>query len=106
VNLAPDVAKYRVSLAASLTALTHHRREAVEQFQKAIELDPWNTGAYLQFGELYEAMQLPWRAQPLYSKILEIDPDHVLAHQRLARIDAKEKKKKAPRMARLFSKKS
>lgn len=106
VNLAPDVAKYRVSLAASLTALTHHRREAVEQFQKAIELDPWNTGAYLQFGELYEAMQLPWRAQPLYSKILEIDPDHVLAHQRLARIDAKEKKKKAPRMAHLFSKKS
>jgi tetratricopeptide (TPR) repeat protein len=106
VNLAPDVARYRVSLAASLAALAHHRREAVEQFQKAIELDPWNTGAYLQFGELYEAMQLPWRAQPLYSKVLEIDPEHALARQRLARINGTEKKKTAPRVARLFSKKS
>jgi curved DNA-binding protein CbpA len=106
VNLAPEVAKHRVSLAASLAAVTHHRREAAEQFQKAIELDQWNTGAYLQFGELYEAMQLPWRAKPLYSKVLEIDPEHALARQRLARNDGQEKKKSAPRMARIFSKKS
>jgi tetratricopeptide (TPR) repeat protein len=107
VTYSPDVAKYRVSLATSLAALPHHRREAVEHFQKAIELDQWNTDAYLQCGELYEIMQLPWRAASLYSKILEFDPGHVLARQRLARSESKDtaKSKKKPRLARLFSKK-
>jgi tetratricopeptide (TPR) repeat protein len=105
VNIAPEVAKYRVSLATSMTAVPHYRREAVEHFQKAIELDQWNTEAYLNFGELYELLQLPWRAASLYSKILEFDPGHTLARQRLARSEAKEKKKNAPRLARLFSRK-
>lgn len=105
VNIAPEVAKYRVSLATSMTAVPHYRREAVEHFQKAIQLDQWNTEAYLNFGELYELLQLPWRAASLYSKILEFDPGHTLARQRLVRSEAKEKKKKAPRMARLFSRK-
>jgi curved DNA-binding protein CbpA len=107
VTISPDVAKYRVSLATSLAALPHHRREAVEHFQKAIELDQWNTDAYLQCGELYEVMQLPWRAASLYAKILEFDPGHVLARQRLARSESKDtaKSKKKPRLARLFSKK-
>jgi tetratricopeptide (TPR) repeat protein len=105
VNIAPEVAKYRVSLAANLANVAHHRREAAEHFQKAIELDQWNINAHLQFGHLYEVMQLPWRAEKLYSKVLEIDPDHALARQRLKRMEAKEQKKTAPRMARLFSKK-
>lgn len=105
VVIAPEVAKYRVSLASSMTAVPHYRREAVEHFQKAIELDQWNTEAYLNFGELYELLQLPWRAASLYSKILEFDPGHTLARQRLARSEAKEKKKSAPRLARLFSRK-
>jgi hypothetical protein len=66
VNLAPEMAKYRVSLACSLAALKHFRREAVEQFQKAIELDQWNPMAYLQLGELYETMQLPWRRAAVF----------------------------------------
>jgi hypothetical protein len=47
----------------------------------------------VRLGELYEAMQLPWRAAPLYSKILEIDPIHDVARQRLAMIDDKKDKK-------------
>ena len=105
VKLAPDVAKHRVSLGACLSSLSHHRREAIEHFEKAIELDPWNTGAYLQFGELYEAMQLPWRAEPLYAKILEYDPVHKLARQRLARVSSKEKKKGAGKLVGIFTKK-
>jgi len=52
-------------------------------------------------------MQLPWRAASLYAKILEFDPGHVLARQRLARSESKDtaKSKKKPRLARLFSKK-
>jgi tetratricopeptide (TPR) repeat protein len=108
VNLAPDVAKYHASLAASLMMQTHHRREAVQHFEKAIELDPWNAGTYVKFAELHEAMQLPWRAEPLYFKVLEIDPENFLAKQGLARIRLAEKKSKvskASKMAGIFSKK-
>jgi curved DNA-binding protein CbpA len=105
VSLAPEVAKYHASLAISLATLNHFRREAVEHFQRAIELDRWNPLTYLQLGELYEAMQLPWRAGPLYSKILEMDPIHDVARQRLAAIDDKANKNERLATASLFSKK-
>jgi tetratricopeptide (TPR) repeat protein len=105
VNLAPEVARYHASLAASLATLSHFRRDAVEHFQRAIELDQWGPFAYLQLGELFEAMQLPWRAGPLYSKVLEMDPGHSVARQRLAVIDGKANKKAGLAMSSLFSKK-
>jgi curved DNA-binding protein CbpA len=105
VSLAPEVAKYHASLAISLATLNHFRREAVEHFQRAIELDRWNPLTYLQLGELYEAMQLPWRAGPLYSKILEMDPLHDVARQRLAAMDDKANKNERLATASLFSKK-
>jgi curved DNA-binding protein CbpA len=105
VTFAPEVAKYRFQLASHLALLPHHHREAVEHFQKGAELDPWNTAGYLQFGELFEIMKLPWRAAALYSKILELDPGNAVARQRLARAQGKEKKNKKPVVARLFSRK-
>jgi tetratricopeptide (TPR) repeat protein len=105
VSLAPEVAKCHASLAISLATLNHFRREAVEHFQRAIELDQWNPLTYLQLAELYEAMQLPWRAAPLYSKILEMDPIHDVARQRLAAIDDKTNKNARLATASLFSKK-
>jgi hypothetical protein len=114
VNLAPGVAKYHASLAASLATATHHRREAIQHFEKAIELDPWNPGPFLKFAELHEVTQLPWRAEPLYHKVLEIDPENFLAKQGLARIRLAEKKAKVSKpskvskiskMAGIFSKK-
>jgi tetratricopeptide (TPR) repeat protein len=105
VNLSPEVAKYPVVLANSLATLNHFRRDAVEHFQRAIELDQWDTLAYLQLGQLYEAMQLPWRVGPLYSKVLEMDSGHSVARQRLAAIDDQANKKARLAMASLFSKK-
>jgi tetratricopeptide (TPR) repeat protein len=105
VNLAPEIAKYHVSLATSLATLNHFRREAVEHFQKAIELDQWDPLAYLQLGELYETLQLPWRAGPLYSKVLEMDPGHGVARQSLAPIDDSANKKSRLPMVSLFGKK-
>ncbi len=111
VNQAPDVATYHASLAGSLMMQTHRRREAVQHFEKAIELDPWNAGPFLKFAELHEAMQLPWRAEPLYHKVLQIDPKNFLAKQGLARIRLAEKKNemakpsKVSKMAGIFSKK-
>jgi tetratricopeptide (TPR) repeat protein len=108
VRIAPNVARYRAMLARSLAAVKQYRREAIEEFHKAIELDPLSTSTRLQFGQLYEDMQLPWRARPLYQKILEIDPTHTEARERLRAIDAKEGKKApkaSPLVSRLFSRK-
>jgi tetratricopeptide (TPR) repeat protein len=102
VHNAPAAAKYRVLLAGGLMLNEGQRWEAVQQFEKAIELDPFDSDAYLQFGALYEEMRLPWRARPLYLKVLEMDPNHSVAKARIARLVADERKKPASKTARIF----
>ncbi|HVH73053.1 MAG TPA: DnaJ domain-containing protein [Candidatus Dormibacteraeota bacterium] len=88
VEIAPDVAQYHAILARGLAAGPQDRQEAIQQFEKAIELDAGNTSVYFQFAELYEEMRLPSRAIPLYRKILEIDPEHSKARERLRRLES------------------
>jgi tetratricopeptide (TPR) repeat protein len=88
VEIAPNVAKHHAMLARSLAAFPQYRQDAIRHFSLAIELDEWNTSTYFQFGELYEVMQLPWRAVPLYRRILEIDPEHAKAIERLAAVES------------------
>jgi tetratricopeptide (TPR) repeat protein len=109
VEIAPDVAKHHAMLARSLAAIPQYRQDAVRHFSLAIELDEWNTSTYFQFGELYEVMRLPWRAVPLYRRILEIDPEHTKAIERLAALEtdlesAKSKSEKSF-VSRLFHRK-
>lgn len=89
VEIAPNVAKHHAMLARSLAAFPQYRQDAVRHFTLAIELDQWNTSTYFQFGELYETMGLPWRAVPLYRRLLEIDPEHTKALDRLAALETK-----------------
>jgi len=84
LEIEPWSAKYRAMLARSLAPVPQYRREAIEHFEKAIEIDPLNTSAHLHLAELYEEMRLPWRAHPHYKKILEIDPGHSKARERLS----------------------
>ena len=95
VEIAPDVAKHHAMLARSLAAFPQYRQDAVRHFSLAIELDQWNTSTYFQFGELYEAMGLPWRSVPLYRRILEIDPQHAKAIERLAALEKESAKPKS-----------
>jgi tetratricopeptide (TPR) repeat protein len=88
VAIAPAVPKYHAILARSLAGVPQCREEAIQQFEKAIELDDWNTSVYFQFAELYEVMQLPGSAMPLYEKILEIDPEHSKARERLREVES------------------
>jgi tetratricopeptide (TPR) repeat protein len=74
VEMAPDDAKYRALLARSLRTIPQYRNDAIEHYKRAIELDPWNVRVLLQLAELYEELQLPLQAGPLYSRILKIDP--------------------------------
>jgi Domain of unknown function (DUF4388)/DnaJ domain/PilZ domain len=87
VEIAPNVAKHHAMLGRSLAAFPQYRQDAVRHFSLALELDQWNTSTYFQFGELYEAMGLPWRAVPLYRRILEIDPQHAKAIERLTALE-------------------
>jgi tetratricopeptide (TPR) repeat protein len=86
--MAPDEARYHALLARSLSSVTQYRKEAIEEFQRAIELDPLNTVPYIQFAELCESMQLSSRACLLYSKVLEVNPLHAKARERLAELGA------------------
>ena len=107
VEIAPNVAKHHAMLARSLAAFSQYRQDAVRHFSLAIEFDPWNTSTYFQFGELYEAMGLPWRAVPLYRRILEIDPEHTKAIERLAALESDSAKPKSEKsfISRLFQNK-
>jgi tetratricopeptide (TPR) repeat protein len=106
VDIAPNESKYRAMLARSLAAVPTYRPEAVTHYEKAIELDPWNTAAIFQFAELFEEMKLPWRAIALYKKVLDIDPDHAKAREKLRKLDAvgPEKKDSPTLLGRLFRK--
>jgi tetratricopeptide (TPR) repeat protein len=85
VDLMPDSGKHQFLLARSLGTVPVYKDEAIFHFERSIELEPCNTDAYFYFGEFYDALKLPWRAQPLYAKILEINPEHAGARQKLSR---------------------
>jgi tetratricopeptide (TPR) repeat protein len=104
VAIAPAVVKYHAVLARSLAEVPQYRQEAIQQFEKAIELDDWNTSVYFQFAELYEVMRLPASAIPLYRKILEIDPEHSKAREGLREVESapKERRKEEDEKAGSF----
>jgi tetratricopeptide (TPR) repeat protein len=106
VHIEPESSKYHALLARSLSAVPQYRREAIEHFQQALELDPLNTTAHLQLAALYEEMKLPWRARAHYQKILEILPEDKKARERLHLLDAAAGKRDAGKRTfidRLFS---
>jgi tetratricopeptide (TPR) repeat protein len=92
---APEQALYRALLARSLGTVPQFRPEAIQQFEKAIELDPWREPVYLQFGELLETMGLATRARGIYTDLLEFNPASARARERLAALDAERKTEKA-----------
>jgi TonB family protein len=87
VAMAPDVAKYHAILARSLAEAPQYHQEAIQQFERATELDALNTSVYFQFAELYEVMRRPASAIGLYRKILAIDPQHSKARERLREVE-------------------
>jgi tetratricopeptide (TPR) repeat protein len=107
VEAASENALYHAMLARSLGTVPQYHDEAIEHFQKAIDLDPWREPVYVQFAELLEKMQLPGRTRNIYSKLLEINPLHAKACERLAALEAEEKgEKPSALISRLFNRKS
>jgi tetratricopeptide (TPR) repeat protein len=109
VEAAPEHAVYRAMLARSLGTLPQYGAEAIGHFRKAIELDPWREPVYVQFAELCEKMELPDLTHAVYSKLLEINPTHAKALERLAELEAGQKgqkgQKSSARISQLLGKK-
>ena len=83
----PNSSSHRTELGRCLSAIPEYRREAVEQFEKAIDLDPRNLIAHLQYGELLEHMKLPGRARAHYLRVLQLDANQQEARKRLIKMD-------------------
>jgi DnaJ domain len=84
----PRSSTYRTMLGHSLAALPEYRLEAVEQFERAIELDPSHIAAHFQYAQMLQQMKLPGRARRHYVRVLELDMNHREARERLNRIDS------------------
>ena len=87
IEAEPESSKYRGMLGRSLAAVPEYRGEAVEQFEKAIDLDPFNLTAHFQYAQMLEQMKLSGRARSHYVQVLELDADHKEARERLKHLD-------------------
>jgi tetratricopeptide (TPR) repeat protein len=88
IEVDPRSSTYRTMLGHSLAAVPEYRHEAVEQFEKAIELGPSQIAAHFEYAKMLELMKLPGRARRYYVRVLELDMDHREARVRLNRIDS------------------
>jgi len=60
--------------------------KAIEEFKKAIELNPRNSETYYNLGLVYEAKNNIEEARKMYEKSVEIDPNNKLAKEHLEKI--------------------
>jgi len=84
----PNSSSHRAMLGRCLSTIPEYRREAVDQFELAIQLDPSNVTAHFHYGELLEHLKAPWRARSHYLRVLELDANHWEARERLSRLGA------------------
>jgi tetratricopeptide (TPR) repeat protein len=89
IDLEPHSSAFRTLLGRSLAAIPEYRHEAVEQFEKAIRLDSLNVAAHFEYASLLEQLKFPLRARAYYVRVLELDPRHLQARERLAELDVK-----------------
>jgi curved DNA-binding protein CbpA len=86
IECEPKCSSHRAMLGRCLSAIPEYHREAVEQFEMAIELDPRNIAAHLHYGGLLEQLRAPWKARFQYIRALEIDPQNREIRERLNRL--------------------
>ncbi len=60
--------------------------EAIDEFQKALKLNPKNAEIYYNLGIVYETKNINQEAKEMYAKTLEINKDHKLAQEHLDRL--------------------
>jgi len=100
VRLDSDKSRYYLLLAMTQAKLPHYRRNAVDNFKKAIDLERWSPDAYTGLGALYRKEEMPVMARKYLQKALQVDPDNRAAKKELAEMEGGDEKKG---FKRLFS---
>ena len=72
----PTEAKYYQLMALAYSKHPRFLKDAQSQFEKAIELDPWNPDYHVQLAEFYMQQGLWLRASNHVKKALTISPEH------------------------------
>jgi len=93
VRLSQNKGNYFLLLAMAQSRMRLYTRNAVENFKKAIKLQPWVPEAYFGLGMLYKQEGMPTLASNQFKKALNVDPDYKAAIKELHLIDPKSKKK-------------
>jgi curved DNA-binding protein CbpA len=84
VWLQPEVARYHYHLALAQTEIPSCRKDAEQQLQQAIALEPTNPDYRVQLGKLYLRVNLPHKAEAQFHEALQWDPEHAEAHSLLS----------------------
>jgi tetratricopeptide (TPR) repeat protein len=84
VEILPDVVEYRVRLAMAMARSPQMARQAEQQFQEAIRMDPENPELHFQLGLYYKGMRVHTRAIATFRQVLTLDPRHKKAQAELA----------------------
>ncbi len=63
--------------------------EAITKFKEAAKIDENNAEIYYNLGIVYESKNLPEEASQMYTKALELNPNHRLASKHLGKIVGK-----------------
>jgi len=85
-------ASYFLLLGLSQSNILTLRRAAEKNFQKVVEMEPWNAEPLAALGLLFLSEKLGKRAEGFFRKALAIDPDHELARNKIAELTSGNKK--------------
>jgi Flp pilus assembly protein TadD len=90
VNLAPNVAQYRVRLAIAMASYPRTAKQAEREFLDALSLEPNNADIHYQFGLYYKVMKQRARALAEMQTAVKISPRHRLARAELETLSPKD----------------
>jgi len=79
IRIKSNKANYFLFLAKSESKIPSFNEKAEEDFNKALELEPWNAECYIGLGEFYNQEGLSIKAKKQFKKALEIDPENEAA---------------------------
>lgn len=92
IHLDPDKPDYYLLLGLSQTRIPGLRREAEQNLNKVVELEPWNAEPQVALGMLFYSENLYKRAESYFRQALSLEPSHALAKKKLDEIAPDEKK--------------
>jgi Flp pilus assembly protein TadD len=86
VQNGPDVARYHAGLARALAQNPNWIREAVEELDQAVKLEPRNPAFHFELAKILAAQGLKLRARRAAETALSLAPGHAAVQQLVAEL--------------------